>query len=432
MGIFTIKKREENDWAVKTESAQASINLSEEKVLRQLAMIDLKEHDLKLIHAFQPIVEQHIDQIVDSFYDTILKIDELKQIILAHSTIERLRTTLKTHMIQLFSGKIDDEFLAVRLRVAKVHFHIGLQPRWYLSAFQNLQNTLFSLVYQNVRHQSDQMAFLLAISKVLSFEQQIVLEAYENENLREREQQYDRIKTEVKNQILSISEELLALSEQTNAAVTLLVSDSQVVNESVKNNNGKTYKTKELANGGQARMFSLSENIRSIYDVSQRAESSIALLEQSLRKISEFVKLVHNIADQTNLLSLNSAIEAARAGEHGRGFAVVANEVRKLADQTKASINEIDAIVSTSNDYMDSVLSSLQEVQSVVQIGKDESELTTKAFLEIVASMEESLESTVEVDEKIKHLVEVIVEIGEATSRVTESAEMLNEASSSF
>ena len=432
MGIFKNKNREEDVWARKAEAAQGSIDLSEPQALMQLAMIDLTERDLKLIHAFQPIVELHIDELVDSFYDTILKVEELKSIIQSHSTIDRLRTTLKTHMIELFSGKIDKGFLEVRLRVAKVHFHIGLQPRWYLSAFQNLQNSLFSLVYQNVQKQTDQQAFLLAISKVLSFEQQIVLEAYENENLREREGQYDRVKTEIKNKILVISEELLALSEQTNAAVTVLVNDSHKVNVSVNNNNEKTFKTKELANGGQTRMFSLSENIRSIYEVSQKAEESIVMLEQSLKKITEFVKLVHNIADQTNLLSLNSAIEAARAGEHGKGFAVVANEVRKLADQTKSSINEIDVIVNTSNEYMETVLKSLQEVQSVVRTGKDESELTTKAFLEIVTSMDDSLKGTVEVDEKIKHLVEVIAEIGQATSRVTESAEMLNEASSSF
>jgi heme-based aerotactic transducer len=57
-------------------------------------------------------------------------------------------------------------------------------------------------------------------------------------------------------------------------------------------------------------------------------------LNQSFSSITEFVKLVQGMADQTNLLSLNSAIEAVRAGEHDNGFAVVSNEVRKLAEQT--------------------------------------------------------------------------------------------------
>lgn len=408
------------------------ITISDEKVIKQLKMIDLRQADLQLIAQFQHVVKENISEVVNAFYDTILNVDELKGIIQSNSTVDRLRKTLETHLIQLFEGKIDDQFLQVRLMVAKRHFMIGLQPRWYLSAFQNLQNNLFNLVFRNVDKQVDQQQLMLAISKVLSFETQLVLEAYENENIRERDAQYQKVKDEIKNKILLISEELLALSEQTNASVTVLVRDSQEVNDTVTHNNVKTNQTKELADHGEKRMFTLSGHIQDIDKLTKQAEESIGLLDQSLKRITEFVKLVHTIADQTNLLSLNSAIEAARAGEHGRGFAVVADEVRKLADQTKKSINEIDAIVSTSNQYMVSVQESLKNVKNAVQSGSEESSTTTNAFLEIVASMEENLAGTKDVDSKIKHLVNVIEEIGEATERVTVSAELLNEASSSF
>ncbi|WP_210366685.1 globin-coupled sensor protein [Bacillus sp. REN3] len=408
------------------------ITVTEPDTLKQLKMIDLQERDLRTIAKFQPVVKESITDVVTAFYDTILQVEELGKIIKSHSTVDRLRSTLEKHLIELFAGKIDDDFLTIRKQVAKRHFMIGLQPRWYLSAFQNLQNSLFSLVFKNIEEPDEQQQLLRSITRVLSFETQLVLEAYENENIREREAQYGRVKQEVKDKILLISEELLALSEQTNASVNVLVRDSHDVNKTVSVNNGKTIETKELADQGEKRMFTLSGHIGEIDHLTKQAEESINMLNQSLKQITEFVKLVHKIADQTNLLSLNSAIEAARAGEHGKGFAVVANEVRKLADQTKTSISEIDAIVTTSNQYMDVVVKSLRNVQDAVQMGKEESTSTKGAFLEIVASMDENLTGTAEVDQKMKHLVAVIEEIGQATERVTLSAEQLNEASTTF
>jgi methyl-accepting chemotaxis protein len=140
-------------------------------------------------------------------------------------------------------------------------------------------------------------------------------------------------------------------------------------------------------NGGKI----VGETIQGMNRIAESVQSSaatIGTLGKSSEQIGEIIKVINDIASQTNLLALNAAIEAARAGEQGRGFAVVADEVRKLAEKTTSSTSEIGDMIKNiqieANKSVEAMETGTKDVESGVELSNE----AGKALNQIVEAVQ--------------------------------------------
>jgi len=214
------------------------------------------------------------------------------------------------------------------------------------------------------------------------------------------------------NKISASTEEMAAganeQSQQTFDIASSIEEMTKTILENTKNAANATETAEEAGQKAKEGGKVVKETIEGMNKISEVVKQS-AIRVQELGKesdqIGEIIRVIDDIADQTNLLALNAAIEAARAGEQGRGFAVVADEVRKLAEKTTKATKEIEEMIKRIQRDTGEAVRSMDEGDKEVEKGK---KLAYKAG--------ESLEEIIEVSDKVVDIVSLVAAASEEQS----------------
>lgn len=255
----------------------------------------------------------------------------------------------------------------------------------------------------------------------------------------------------------SVHEVEIGVGEQTESAAACLTEmDSlfnkiNTVNDDTNEIGSIATSTQVAINTGLTSMDNLNAKTKSTTDITDSVIQTIKQLSVHSTNIGQIVNSINDIAEETNLLSLNASIEAARAGAAGKGFSVVANQIRKLADQCLASAGKISGLVNEITAATKDAVSTAQTAEEIVDEQVEAVAATAHSFQELKQrieklseylesiqnsskDMEASGSSTLNSMENISAILEQtlasVTSVANVTDKQSEALNSLDEASS--
>ena len=154
------------------------MQISDFEIKSRMNLLDLDPSALKLLASHKPIIEEHLDDIVDLFYEKQTAIDEISLLIGDSDTLKRLRDAQHAYVLDLFGGIYDMDYVNNRLRIGMVHKRIGVEPKLYLSAVSSLKQIITATLTPEIQDQNILSASLIALDKLFYFDTTLVFDTY--------------------------------------------------------------------------------------------------------------------------------------------------------------------------------------------------------------------------------------------------------------
>lgn len=260
--------------------------------------------------------------------------------------------------------------------------------------------------------------------------------------------------TNIKNQSSALSDSSVYLSDKTEASADHISQVERAVEEIAQGATGQAEETQKATenvivmgsmieetadeigamnkNAKQIRQLGQTaiDTLKDLQSINQKTKDSIDIIYEqtnttntSAQKIKEATALITDIAEETNLLSLNASIEAARAGEQGRGFAVVAAQIQKLAEQSNDSARQIEEIITSLLTDSEKAVGTMEEVKEIMGRQNVNVEKTDEQVNQVLGQVDQVIEAIGRVAEKTEKLNEARINVTDTVQNLTAVAE---------
>ncbi len=215
-------------------------------------------------------------------------------------------------------------------------------------------------------------------------------------------------------------------AEETQNATENIIVMGNMIEETVNEIGVMNENAKYIQKLGQT----ATETLQNLQKINQKTRNSIDIIYEqtnttntSAQKIREATELITDIAEETNLLSLNASIEAARAGEQGRGFAVVAAQIQKLAEQSNESARQIDGIINLLLSDSEKAVETMEEVKKTMDDQNENVKKTDEQVNLVLGQVEQSIQAISVVAQKTTRLNEARISVTDTVQNLTAVAQ---------